>query len=187
MSGAEITKKLFWAHFSKVSLFLRFGVPKRNNHHFGPKMRKSAEFPFFAFWRSGRTHSHTEDRILSRFPLLAPLERSPWEGLRSPPLQLPARPFLGPSAAACNLFHCLTQSNCPITRIRNTRGNTNVVCIHKCAHMHRKHYRMRTERCTGLAGHTKTPRKVFVVPLPHDVRCKGSIDPNLIQIPLTQS
>ena len=48
-------KTRFGAHFSKFSLFLRFGAPKRKNHTFEPKMRKIAKFPFFAFWRSERT------------------------------------------------------------------------------------------------------------------------------------
>ena len=68
-----------------------------------------------------------------------------------------------------------------------TRRYANVACIHKCGHMHRKRFRRLTETsCTGLAGHTTPLRKVFVVPLPHDVRCKGSSDPYLILIPLTR-
>ena len=57
--GSQNHKNQFWAHSSEIPPFLRFGAPKRKNHHFEPKMRKIAKFPFFAFWRSGRTHPHT--------------------------------------------------------------------------------------------------------------------------------
>ena len=72
----------------KFHIFLRFGAPKRKKALFRAQNEKIAKFPFFcvlAVRTDRHTHSQTQDRILSRPPLLAPLERSPWEGLRSPP------------------------------------------------------------------------------------------------------
>ncbi len=59
-----------------------------------------------------------------------------------------------------------------------TRGDANMVCIDKSAHVHHKDFGMRTETLyKGWAGRTKTVRKGFVGPVPQNVTCKGSIGP----------
>ena len=59
-----------------------------------------------------------------------------------------------------------------------TRGDANMVCIDKSAHVHHKDFGMRTETLyKGWAGRTKTVRKGFVGAVPQNVMCKGSIGP----------
>ena len=52
-------KTHFGPIFTKNHHFWCFGARRRQNLTFEPKMSKIATFPFFAFWRSGRTYIHT--------------------------------------------------------------------------------------------------------------------------------
>ena len=87
--GAKIAKISFWTLFAEFHPFSDLALKNRKNSILSSKWgnRDISIFCVLAVRTDPPTHIHTEDRILSRSPLLAPLERSPWEGLRFPPLQ----------------------------------------------------------------------------------------------------